>query len=66
MVGRCKLRWIVGVVEDVRILGARNWCFGVRNRDVWRNVLRGADTHMVCKRQNDNNVNARDSIFTVS
>ena len=47
-----KLRWIDGVVEDVRILGVRNWWLAARDTtDVWRNDLLRVDTHSELKRQ---------------
>jgi hypothetical protein len=44
-VGRPKLRWEDGVVQDVRILGVKNWGKVALNRDEWAKLLKKARTH---------------------
>jgi hypothetical protein len=41
-VGRPKLRWEVGVDQDMRILGVKNWKKVALNRDEWAQLLRKA------------------------
>jgi hypothetical protein len=41
-VGRPKLRWEYGVVQDMRILGVKNWKKVALNRDEWAKLLRKA------------------------
>ena len=43
--GRPRLRWEVGVKEDVAKLGCRNWIVAARNRKVWRKLLKEAEAH---------------------
>jgi hypothetical protein len=44
-VARPKLRWEVGVDEDMRILGVKNWKKVALNRDEWAQLLRKARAH---------------------
>jgi hypothetical protein len=44
-VGRPKLRWEDGVVQDMRILGVKNWRKVGLNRDEWAKVLKKARAH---------------------
>jgi hypothetical protein len=41
-VGRPKLRWKDGVVQDMRILGVKNWKKVALNRDEWVKLLKNA------------------------
>jgi hypothetical protein len=40
-VGRTKLRWEDGVVQDTRVLGANSWKKAALNRDEWAKLLKG-------------------------
>jgi hypothetical protein len=44
-VGRPKLRWEDGVVQDIRILGTKNWKKVALNRDEWAKLLKKARVH---------------------
>jgi hypothetical protein len=44
-VGRPKLRWEDGVVQDVRILGVKNWRKVALNRNEWAKLLKKARAH---------------------
>jgi hypothetical protein len=44
-VGRPKLRWEDGVVQDTRILGVKNWKKAALNRDEWAKLLKKARAH---------------------
>jgi hypothetical protein len=44
-VGRPKLRWEDGVVQDMRILGVENWRKVALNRDEWAKLLKKARAH---------------------
>jgi hypothetical protein len=44
-IGRPKLRWDEGVVEDTRILGFKNWKKADLNRDEWAKLLKKAEAH---------------------
>jgi hypothetical protein len=44
-VGRPKLRWEDGVVQDTRILGVKNWKKAALNRDGWSKLLKKARAH---------------------
>jgi hypothetical protein len=44
-VGRSKLRWEDGVVQDMRILRVKNWKKAAVNRDECAKVLRKARAH---------------------
>jgi len=44
--GRPKLRWEVGVMEDARKLGERNWSNAARNSDSWQKLLKKALAQM--------------------
>ena len=41
-IGRSKNRRMGGVLQDIRTLKIKNWWMLVRDRDVWRGVLREA------------------------
>jgi hypothetical protein len=43
--GRPKLRWEVGVLEDVARLGFTNWTIVVLNREGWRKLLKETEAH---------------------
>lgn len=45
-VGRPNLRWIDGVLEDVKKLGIKNWWKVAKDRQVWRKILREAEAHV--------------------
>ena len=42
-IGRPKLRWIDGVLEDIKKVGFRNWETVARDREAWRKVLRESE-----------------------
>jgi hypothetical protein len=44
-VGGPKLRWEDGGVQDVRILGVKNWRKVALNRDEWAKLLKKARAH---------------------
>ena len=44
-VGRPKLRWEDGVVQDTRILGVKSWKKAALNRDKWAKLLKKARVH---------------------
>jgi hypothetical protein len=44
-VGRPKLRWKDGVVQDMRILGVKKWRKVSLNRDEWAKLLKKARAH---------------------
>jgi hypothetical protein len=44
-VGRPKLRWQDGVVQDMRILGVKNWRKVTLHRDEWAKLLKKARAH---------------------
>ena len=44
-VGRPKLRWEDGVVQDARILGVKSWKKAALNRDEWAKLLKKARVH---------------------
>jgi hypothetical protein len=44
-VGRPKLRWEDGVVQDTRILGVKNWKRAALERDEWAKLLKKAKAH---------------------
>jgi hypothetical protein len=43
-VGRSKRRWIDGVVEGLRKLGARSWWTVARDRQSWKETVQQAVT----------------------
>jgi hypothetical protein len=43
--GRPKLRWEDGVVQDMRILGVKNWRKVALNREEWAKLLKKARAH---------------------
>jgi hypothetical protein len=43
--GRPKLRWEDGVVQEMRILGVKNWKKAALNRDEWAKLLKKARAH---------------------
>ena len=44
-VGRPKLGWKDGVVQDTRILGVKSWKKAALNREEWTNLLKKARVH---------------------
>jgi hypothetical protein len=44
-VGRPKLRWEDGVVQDTRILGVNSWKKVALDRDEWAKLLKKARVH---------------------
>jgi hypothetical protein len=44
-VGRPKLRWEDGVVQDTRILGVSSWTNVALDRDEWAKLLKKASVH---------------------
>jgi hypothetical protein len=44
-VGRSKLRWMDGVLEDLKKTGVKNWWTVAKNRDAWKKVLWEAEAH---------------------
>ena len=42
--GRPNLRWMDGVMRDVKRLGVRNWRIKTKDRDGWRRLLESAKT----------------------
>jgi hypothetical protein len=45
-IGRPKLRWIGGVLEDIKKLGKKHWWTVARDRKVGRKILREAKVHI--------------------
>jgi hypothetical protein len=43
-IGRPKLRWEDGVLEDIKSINVRNWKNGAQNRDRWKKVDEQART----------------------
>jgi hypothetical protein len=43
--GRPKLRWEVGVDQDMRISGVKNWKKVSLNRDEWAKLIKKARAH---------------------
>jgi hypothetical protein len=44
-VGRPKLRWEKGVVQDTRILNVKNWKKAALKRDEWAKLVKKARAH---------------------
>jgi hypothetical protein len=44
-IGRPKLRWEDGVVQDMKIMGVKNWRKFALNRDEWAKLLKKARVH---------------------
>jgi len=44
-VGRPKLRWEDGVVQDTRVLGVNSWNKAALDRDEWAKLLKKARVH---------------------
>ena len=42
-VGKFKLHWIEGVVEDLKKLGVKSWWTAARNSEPWRRILEKAE-----------------------
>ena len=45
--GRPKLRW-EDMLQDIRLLGVKNWMNQAGDRKVWRDVVRKAHTGLSC------------------
>mgnify|MGYP007063910716 CR=1 FL=1 len=43
-VGRPRLRWEDCVTNDIRKLGIKNWWIAAKDRDLWRRILKEAET----------------------
>jgi hypothetical protein len=52
-VGRLKLRWEDGVVQDMQILGVKRWKNVALNRDEWENVSRKTGSTRDCRTNDD-------------
>jgi hypothetical protein len=44
-IGRPKLRWEDGVIQDIRVLGVKNWRKAAMDREDWRKLLKKARAH---------------------
>jgi hypothetical protein len=44
-IGRPKLRWEDGVIQDIRVLGVKNWRNVAMDREDWRKLLKRARAH---------------------
>jgi hypothetical protein len=44
-IGRPKLRWEDGVIQDIRVLGVKNWRNATMDREDWRKLLKKARAH---------------------
>jgi hypothetical protein len=44
-IGRPKLRWEDGVIQDIRALGVKNWSNVAMDREDWRKLLKKARAH---------------------
>jgi hypothetical protein len=44
-IGRPELRWEDGVIQDIRVLGAKNWGNVALNREDWLKLLKEARVH---------------------
>ena len=44
-VGRPKLRWEDGVVQDMRVVGVNSWKKAALDRDEWAKLLKKARVH---------------------
>ena len=45
IIERPKLRWIDGVLDDMKKLGIKNWWTVARDREAWKKVLQEAEAH---------------------
>jgi hypothetical protein len=43
--GRPKLRWLDSVLKDVKLLKVETWWNKVRDRNIWRMVIKEAKVH---------------------
>jgi hypothetical protein len=43
--GRPRKRWIVGIEEDLQIMGVRRWRKQCEERAEWKNITEKAKTH---------------------
>jgi hypothetical protein len=44
--GRPKLRWIDGVLEDIKTLVVKNWWTVARDKEAWRKIGQAAEAHV--------------------
>jgi hypothetical protein len=44
-IGRPKLRWEYGVIQDIRALGVENWRNVAMDREDWRKLLKKVRAH---------------------
>jgi hypothetical protein len=44
-IGRPKLRWEDGVIQDIRVLGVKNWRDVAMDREDWRKLQKKARVH---------------------
>jgi hypothetical protein len=44
-IGRPKLRWKDGVIQDIRVLGVKNWRNVAMDREDWWKLLKKARGH---------------------
>jgi hypothetical protein len=44
-IGRPKLRWEDGVIQDIRVLGVKNWRNAPMDREDWQKLLKKARAH---------------------
>jgi hypothetical protein len=44
-IGRPKLRWEFGVIQDIRALGVKNWRNAAMDREDWKMILKKARVH---------------------
>ncbi|KAJ4438485.1 hypothetical protein ANN_14430 [Periplaneta americana] len=47
-VGRPRLRWMDGVLEDLKKVGIKGWWLVARDRDTWKRVLRRPRLKLGC------------------
>ena len=45
-VGRSRLRWMNGILENLRILRIKGWWLVARDREAWKRVLREAEAEI--------------------
>ena len=44
-VGRPRLRWLDQVEDDVKVMKVRNWTEKRKNRRLWNEIVKQAETH---------------------